>query len=92
MALLSDTASEQFGNVQIGCPPMQGSPKAAVAGPSHMCANATCAVQKPPPIEPVMETALIPNNTNEVPGTEQAPCMVQQPACCGCTHCGKGKA
>ena len=72
MALLSDAADEPFGNANTGSPHTQGSPKTAVAGPSRGRANATRAAQNPLHVEPAVEAALVPNDANEVPGTEGA--------------------
>ena len=70
MALLSDSTDELFGNAKTGSPHVQGSPKTAVAGLSWGHANATRAARNPLHTEPVVETALVPNDANEEPGTE----------------------
>lgn len=89
MALLSNAADEPFGNAKTGSPHAQGSPKTAVAGPSRGRANATRAARNPLHTEPVVETALVPNDANEVPGTEGT---VQLPARRGRGRRAKGKA
>ena len=89
MVLLSDTADEPFGNAKTGSPHTQGSPKTAVASPSQGRANAMRAARNLLHTEPVVETALVPNDANEVPGTEGT---VQLPARHGHGHRAKGKA